>query len=129
MRKENKIYLEWLLKAQEDEQAAEILLEEDGPPALICFHSHQIAEKCLKGYLVYQNKEFPKIHHLDILLEMSTKVDREFLDIKEEILYLRPFYFQTRYPGEFPRYTKTQAKEAFQNAIRVKEFVLKKVKV
>lgn len=125
MRKKNKIYFEWLLKAQEDEQAAKILLEENGPSALICFLSHQIAEKSLKGYLVYQNKEFPKIHHLDLLLEMSMKIDQKFSKIKKEILYLRPFYFQTRYPGEFPQYTKIQAKKSFQNALIVKDFILK----
>ena len=105
MKKRNKIYLEWILKAQDDEKSAEILLEEKGPVNSICFHSHQIAEKCLKAYLVYKNQEFPKIHHLDFLLDLCVKLDKRFLEIKDEILYLRPFYFETRYRGDYPEFT------------------------
>ncbi|MDI6602767.1 MAG: HEPN domain-containing protein [Patescibacteria group bacterium] len=125
--KKNKLYLEWLLKAQEDEKSVQILLQEKGPPNTICFHAHQIAEKCLKGFLIYHNKEFPKIHHLDLLLEMCLKVDKEFSKIKEEIFYLRPFYFETRYPGEYPQYNEKQARQSFEKAVKIKEFIINKI--
>lgn len=129
MKRKNKIYLEWILKAQDDEKSAKILLKENGPANSICFHSHQIAEKCLKGYLVYKNQEFPKIHHLDFLLDICVKLHKEFLEIKSEILYLRPFYFETRYPGDYPLFSLKEAKQALGNAMKVKEFILTKIKL
>ena len=47
MRKNN-IYLDWILRAQDDERSAEILLREEGSPNTICFLCQQIAEKYLK---------------------------------------------------------------------------------
>lgn len=38
--KSKPLWLEWILKAQDDEKSAEILLKENGPPTIICFHSH-----------------------------------------------------------------------------------------
>ena len=44
---------EWLQYAEEDLTVARLTLREDGPPNQVCFHSQQIAEKCLKGFLVF----------------------------------------------------------------------------
>ncbi len=57
MDKENGRLLEvkdWLRKAKHDIRAAEHLLTIADPPTdVICFHSQQCAEKCLKAFLVY----------------------------------------------------------------------------
>lgn len=45
---------EWVLKAQEDERSAEILIKEGGSPNTICFSAQQIAEKYLKAFLVFK---------------------------------------------------------------------------
>ncbi len=129
MKEKNKIYLEWIVKAQDDEKSAKILLKEKGPAASICFHCHQIAEKLLKGYLTYRKQNFPKVHHLDFLLDICVKSDKEFLEIKNEILYLRSFYFETRYHGDYPQFTFKEANNAFRSALCVEDFILNKIKL
>jgi len=111
MRK-NKIYLEWILRAQDDERSAEILLREEGSPNTICFLCQQIAEKYLKGYLVFRGKKFPKIHQLDRLRKLCEKLDSAFNEIKEETEYLTGFYITTRYPGDYPQFTFKEAKRS-----------------
>lgn len=78
--------------------------------------------------MIYNNKRFPKIHQLDIFLELCFKIDKEFLKIKEEIFYLRSFYFETRYPGDYPEFNRQEAKQAYESAKIIKKFVLNKIK-
>ena len=65
--------IEWILKSQDDEKSAEILLKEQGSANTICFLSQQMAEKLLKGYLVFKVLKFPKIHDLARLLKFCEK--------------------------------------------------------
>ncbi|MBU3942674.1 HEPN domain-containing protein, partial [Patescibacteria group bacterium] len=59
-----KLSKEWIIKSQNDLKSAEILFKEEGPTDSICLHCHQTAEKALKGFLVFSEKEFPKVHDL-----------------------------------------------------------------
>lgn len=126
--KRNKLYLEWILKAQDDWRSAEILLKEDGSPNTICFLCQQTAEKYLKGYLVFEGKEFPKIHDLESLLKLCLKIDPKFKTIKNETKFLSNFYITTRYPGDYPELSPKDAEEAFQKAIKIKDFVMERIK-
>ena len=119
---------EWAKYADEDQTMAEIALKEDGPPNQICFHSQQIAEKYLKGYLVFCGKEFEKNHLLRYLLELCGEEDQKFRDLDDDIIYLTQFYTETRYPGDIPEFNLPECQKALKAAIRVKEFVLSKVK-
>lgn len=59
---------EWLKKAGDDELVIEDVLSSRHPVFnAVCFHAQQMAEKFLKSYLVYKDKEFPKIHQVDRL--------------------------------------------------------------
>jgi len=120
---------EWVLKAQEDERSAEILIKEGGSPNTICFLAQQIAEKYLKAFLVFNNQEFPKIHDLERLLKFCEKIERSFNKLQEEARFLSSFYIATRYPGEFPNFDLKTAKEAFEKAKKIKSFVLKRIKL
>lgn len=55
---------EWLKKASEDQISIEAILKGKGAPSTACFLSQQMAEKCLKGFLVFHEKHFPKVHDL-----------------------------------------------------------------
>lgn len=120
---------EWLLKAQDDEQSAEVLLKEKGSPNTICFLSQQAAEKYLKGYLVFKKREFPKIHDLDRLTKLCKEIDSNFEEIREEAKFLSAFYITTRYPGDYPQFSFRDAEKAFKKALKIKNFVLTKVKL
>lgn len=58
MKNNNKILAgDWFKKAQDDELSCEDILDDRrGAPSTVCFLSQQLAEKRLKGYLVYQGE-------------------------------------------------------------------------
>ncbi|MBI5786978.1 MAG: HEPN domain-containing protein, partial [Candidatus Niyogibacteria bacterium] len=62
-------YLSWLGKAGEDELSTHAVLKGGGAFSTACFLSQQMAEKYLKGLLVFHNRSFPKVHDL---LELET---------------------------------------------------------
>ncbi len=130
-KKENlkKLAQEWFLKARDDELSSkDILGDKEGAASTVCFLSQQIAEKYLKGYLVFKGKKFPKIPDLDKLVRLCKKVAPEFENIKNEAKYLTDFYIVTRYPGDYPQFSFKEAEQAFRKALKIKKFVLKLIK-
>ncbi len=126
--KERLLAQEWFLKAKDDELSArDILHDKEGAPSTVCLLSQQIAEKYFKGYLVYKNREFPKIHQLDRLVKLCREIDENFNKVKSEAEFLTVFYITTRYPGEYPVFNFKDAEKAFNSAIKIKEFVLDKL--
>lgn len=119
---------EWLLRAQDDELSSKDILDDrGGAPNTVCFLSQQIAEKVLKAFLCYHGVEFPKIHQLDGLLKLCEQIDIEFNSLVDSAEDLTPFYVSTRYPGDYPTYSFQDAEQAFQKAIKIKDFVLKRL--
>ncbi|MCK5465962.1 HEPN domain-containing protein [Candidatus Parcubacteria bacterium] len=131
MKEENskeKLVKEWLSRATDDELSIEAILKEEGAPSTACFLSQQLAEKYFKAFLVFHNKPFPKIHHLDVLLELCIDIDKNFKELKEETILLSDYYIETRYPGGFTEeWSWQEAKTAFSTAIDIKEFVSNKI--
>jgi HEPN domain-containing protein len=128
---ENNLILakEWFNKARDDEKTVSMLLREGGPYTVACFHSHQIAEKYLKGFLTFKKQKFRKIHDLIQLLKECAKFDKAFLKFSTEANELNSFYIASRYPGEYEEiYSENQAKKAFKAAKKIKNFILKKMK-
>jgi HEPN domain-containing protein len=121
---------EWFLRAQDDELSIKDILEDrQGSPNTVCFLSQQMAEKYLKGFLVFHRKRFPKIHHLDKLLNLAKKIDDQFENLRKEAEELSEFYITTRYPGDYPQFTFKDAEKAFKGALKIKEFILRKTKL
>lgn len=119
---------EWADKAKDDELSIKAILKEEGAPSTVCFLSQQMAEKYLKAFLVFHNKPFPKIHHLDRLLELCMKIDKNFEELKDETIVLSDYYVETRYPGGWSEeWSWKEAREAFDNSLRIKKFVLEKI--
>lgn len=120
---------EWIKKADEDRLFAEsILRHRDAPPSGVCLHSHQAAEKLLKAFLVFHKKWFPKIHETDALWELCREINKSFDIIKEVAVYLTEFYTETRYPGDYPEFSWEDAEKAYAAAMKIKDFVLNKIK-
>lgn len=116
-------YLEWLKKAQEDELSIQAILKEGGAPSTACFLAQQMAEKYLKGLLVFYKKSFAKVHDLlrleTLLLESMPNTNT----IHNNLKLLNRFYIETRYPGDYPEFNFEEARDAYEAAKRVKEFV------
>jgi HEPN domain-containing protein len=128
-KKKMEVIQRWLQKAESDVKAAKYLLKvEDAPTDVICFHCQQAIEKYLKAYLTFRDIRVMKIHDLEVLLNMCVEKDRAFESLeKDKISSLSSFATEVRYPDEFYIPSAEEAKESFELALKVKDFVLKKL--
>lgn len=125
----NKLVKEWIHKAENDLLDAENNLRcPQIPTDTVCFHCQQVAEKYLKAYLISQDKSFPKIHNLLRLMELCREIDQDFSKLKNNLIILNDYAVEIRYPDDWFEPTVDDAKEAFELAKEVKEFVLLKIK-
>ena len=83
----------------------------------------------LKAFLLNYNIEFGKTHSIEYLIKLCSKIDKEFEKLYEIIEGLTEYAIDVRYPDEFYIPSIEEAKEAFDTATKVKEFVLRKLKI
>ena len=120
------MYLEWFKKAEEDALSMKAVLKE-GHPSTGCFLAQQMAEKYLKGLMVFLNRNFPKVHDLLDLETLLLDVCPDIKEIHSDLDLLNRYYIETRYPGDYPEFSKEECRKSHQAAYRVKEFILRKV--
>jgi HEPN domain-containing protein len=131
MQKNNRKILagEWFKKAGDDYKSAKVVLEEGGYYGTTCFLAQQMAEKYLKGFLVYSGGKLEKIHDLVKLLNECKKISRDFDAMANDCVLLNDYYVETRYPLDEPvDYSKKEAREALAAAERIGKLVLHSVK-
>lgn len=122
-------FQDWLEKANDDlAYARSIFKAKDAAAWGVGFHAHQMVEKILKGFLVSQDRDFPKIHQLDRLLELCAETDSSFHGLSDIIQPLDSYYIEQRYPADMPEYTWKEVEGALRSAEEIKEFVLEKLK-
>ncbi len=122
-----KLHLEWIKKAEEDELSIRAILKGGGAPSTGCFLSQQMAEKYLKCLLSFHRKPYPKTHDLLDLASLLMLHEPSFSRIRKDLNLLNRYYIETRYPGDYPEFTPQECREAFESALRVKEFVLERI--
>lgn len=119
---------EWFEKGDHDIETAELLYEEKGYTDVIAYHIQQAIEKYLKGYLVYHGKKYPKIHELDMLLNLVSKFDDSFRDFIEICEKASKYYLEERYPpGPQISYTHEEIKEDLDVAKNLIKKITKKL--
>jgi len=119
---------QWKLKADRDLKLVEKELNTEEPLTdILCFHCQQAVEKYLKTYLISQCVKPPKTHDIAILLEECKKHDLAFSSLSD-VSYLTAYSVEIRYPDDFYIPEKSELFEAYKKAIRVKEFVLMRIK-
>lgn len=118
---------EWIIKSQNNLKSAGILYRENGPSDSICFHCQQTVEKILKGFLVFNKKEFPKVHDLIHLLNLCKKIDKSLEGLEDEVSFLNRYYVETRYPSEVAIYSKDECKKALEATQKVNQFIINKI--
>lgn len=124
-----KLATEWFAKADEEELASNAILKEKAGASVLCFHSHQIIEKYLKGFLTFKEKPFEKIHDLIKLTGLVEKFIPELKNFHKEISLLNRYYIETRYPGDAPEgFSWNEAEIVFSIAKQVKNIILDKIK-
>ena len=117
---------EWFRKARDDHKSAKVVLEEGGYYGTTCFLAQQMAEKYLKGFLIYEGWKLVKVHDLVKLLNECRKITPAFEALEEDCVLLNDYYVETRYPLDTPvDYSKKEARSALTSAENIGKFVLK----
>lgn len=119
---------EWLLKAQHDIESSEVLFKEKNDlNDIAIYHTQQCAEKSLKAFLAFNEKELDKLHNLTVLLNSCSQIDNSFEELKDDAIFLNPYATLYRYPdGDFmPSSEETSA--AIKKARDIFKFVKNKV--
>jgi len=116
---------QWFTIAEEDLGIAKHLAAMYRPTPIerICNLCQQSAEKDLKGYLFFNEVEFPKTHNLIDLLDMCAQIQSDFENFVRKCQFLTNFAVLPRYPNEL-QITEEDAKNAIRFAEEIKEFVL-----
>lgn len=129
MKKE--VILRWFRKAESDLKVVKHLLTIDEPPTdALCFHCQQAIEKYLKAFLTFHDVRVKKIHDMEALLNLCIEQDKDFENLdKEKISRLSFFAVEVRYPDEFYTPSVDEARECFEIALKIKDFVLKKLEI
>ncbi|RMF57669.1 MAG: HEPN domain-containing protein [Calditrichaeota bacterium] len=119
----------WLDFAQEDLEVVELLAEQQSSLyRTICFHAQQYVEKILKGILESLNQKIPRIHDINVLVEMCSNFGVKIPLTETEIHFLSSIYIDVRYPpdvGSLPDGAplKSDADVAIQSVKKVKKWV------
>lgn len=108
-----------------DLKSAEYLLSMHPVPVeVICYHCQQAAEKYLKGYLVLNGMNPPKIHDLDELCKHCLELSNIFNNIADQCSDLTAYGVQPRYPME-PMLEEQDMQQALNSAKTVRDLILK----
>ena len=99
---DSKRYYEWLDKAQADLQSARLLTAGGGDRYSVVFHCHQVAEKALKGYLLFRTQRHYDGHNITFLVRRAMRQDEDFSRFLEGRQPLNSFYISARYPTDIP---------------------------
>ena len=128
MKQKNNLKLakEWFKIGEEEFKFAKAAFEDfDAFYPQICFQCQQAVEKYLKGFLVYHQKKFPKIHDLVELIKFCSKIDKSFLRFSKKAAILSQYYLRSRYPLEYPLAIKEEARKSLQIAKEIINFTKK----
>jgi len=115
---------EWQRLAEQDLNSAEYLLDmHPAPMEIVCYLCQQSAEKYLKGYLVLNNINPPKIHDLNELFKLCAKLADSFNEIADHCSELTGYSVQPRYPMDF-MLEEQDMKQAIKNSKVIRSFVI-----
>ena len=103
----------WFAKAAQDRRAAEHELTAE-PPLVedVVFHCQQLAEKAMKGFLVWHDEAFRKTHDLSEIGQKCTDLDLTLEDLCREADALTVFAWVFRYPADAEAPTVDEARSA-----------------
>lgn len=115
----------WLTKAQHDLASAEVLSQSRLPllDAAI-YHCQHAAEKSVKGFLVYFDHEFERVHDVEALIRSALIYEPAFVSLVEAGRLLTPYSRVFRYPGLAIEPSEDQFDQAHASAFAVCSFVL-----
>lgn len=117
----------WLIKADHDLLTAKTMLGVEGTTDVVCFHAQQCAEKCLKAYLVFVDRDFPKTHDLQNLLKLCADHDPSFASMEDDARILSDYAVEVRYVDDWRTIESEEAVNAMEMAMNIYEHVKQKL--
>lgn len=116
----------WLIKAENDLNAAKLLYEAVYLDVAI-YHTQQCAEKSLKAFLARQKHPIVKSHDLVALVALSKEYDPKFSRISTQAEKLTPFGIIFRYPDVEIYPKKSVVLTAIRDAEKIFCFVKERI--
>ena len=114
----------WIMKARRDLLSAKKLARgKDAYLDTAIYHCQQMAEKVIKGWLIYHDISFEKTHDLRLLVTMASEVEPRFTSWFEVAEKVSPYATAYRYPGEILEPTSDEYLQAFKAASEFYQFV------
>ena len=117
----------WFAKGEEDLAMVELAIAGQGPWPQICYHAQQLAEKYLKGFLVFRGTLPPRIHDLPLLLDHCMIHDPTLDALREECIVLTELGARARYPRWTEEPGEPEGRGAVAGAMRVRDAILQRV--
>ena len=93
----------------------------------ICFHAQQVAEKVLKGFLVYHGRDLVKTHDLVALLAQCVTLDSHLATLESDCRALTSFGVAARYPDDLFEPTEKDGRDMVEAAQRVRTAIRTKL--
>ncbi len=114
----------WIIKARRDLLSAKKLARGKEPYFdTAIYHCQQVAEKVVKGWLIYHDISIEKTHDLRLLVTLAAEVEPKFVEWLDAATQISPYATAYRYPGEELEPTEEEFLEALKAASRLYEFV------
>ena len=115
----NPLTLEWIEKAEEDYNIAQLAQQASRPfHNSICFHAQQCIEKYLKAWLQEANIPVPRTHNLEELLVLILPTLPAWSHWQPDFKRITGYAVDSRYPGESATADDTQHAMRICNAVR-----------
>jgi HEPN domain-containing protein len=115
----------WLIKAQHDLASADVLSQSHLPLLdTAIYHCQQAAEKSVKGFLVYCDHEFERVHDVEALIRAALPYEAGFAPYAGTGRLLTPYSRIFRYPGTAIQPTGDQFDQAYEAAQTLYDFVV-----
>lgn len=109
---------EWLRYALSDLELARVASSPNILLATLCFHAQQVAEKSLKAVLIAHVIPVPRIHNIDILLDLLPQ-DIELPEELQEARKLTAYAVIARYPSNLEPIEQQEYEVVLQLAEKV----------
>jgi HEPN domain-containing protein len=125
MKPNHSLTREWVIRADEDLLAAEMIFKEKGPIDTLCFLCQQATERYLKAFLVFKGIYFRKVHDLVELGKLGGQAEPKILDFLKDFKTLQGYYIECRYPPGIPVYDWEDAEKCIKIAHEFEDFIKK----
>lgn len=118
----------WFRKAEEDLLGIRNnMAPQQVPWGLVAFLAQQTIEKYFKGFLAAHQPTIPRTHDLIGLLKLCAAFEAAFQSYEAKCRKVSALYLLSRYP-DVRDVTESEAREAVQIAVDIKQLVLQSLK-